>query len=212
MRSPIAAVIVSVVFGLGSLTSAQQPNVERILLDTTLWGADFPALLPALQALRDTGETHAYIFTDRAAGAGALPSAEAATARVEKLRTLIVQPRALDPKFAALQKQAAARGPLRVETARLTEDDGVHVVVARPGGAQLLPAGLTIQAVRSRLGEPERVVEQVIQGRADQLPVILKLHVYAGGAIAFAESNWAEPGIVERVVADLTRVAPVIAK
>ncbi len=66
--------------------------------------------------------------------------------------------------------------------------------------------------VRSRLGEPERVVEQTIQNRTERRPVILKLHIYAGGAIAFAESNMAEPNVIERVVVDLEKVAPLLTR
>jgi hypothetical protein len=42
--------------------------------------------------------------------------------------------------------------------------------------------------------------------------VILTLYVYAGGAVAFAESNMADPGVVERVVLNLTTVAPLVAQ
>jgi hypothetical protein len=209
MRRSIVCFVVAAIVSMGGWTSAQRPTAERILLESTLWGPDYPALLPVLRALRDAGETKAYIFTDRVAGASAFPSEEAARSRAEKSRSLVAQPPALRPQFAQLQKQAPAGAPLRIETARLIDDDGQHVVANRPG-ARLLAAGLTIQAVRGRLGEAERVIEQTIQNRGERRPVILKLHVYAAGAIAFAESNMAEPGVVERVVVDLARVVPLV--
>ena len=209
MRSPILAIIVGTLLPVCGSTVPQQFNAERILLDSTLWGPDFPVVLPVLVALRDTGETRAYIFTDSVAGASALAS-ETATARAEKLRALVARPRTLASQFAKLQKPATP-GALRVETARLLDDDGFHTVAVRRG-AQFLATGLTVEMVRSRLGEPERVVEQTIQNRTERRPVILKLHIYAGGAIAFAESNMAEPNVIERVVVDLEKVVPLLTR
>ena len=208
MRSPVIAIIIGTLLPVCGSTAPQQLTAERILLDSTLWGPDFAAVLPVLVALRDSGETRAYIFTDSVAGASPL-SSDTATGRAEKLRALVARPRAVASQFAKLQKPTT--GAFRIETARLLDDDGDHIVAARRG-AQFLAKGLTVEMVRSRLGEPERVVEQVIQNRTERRPVILKLHIYAGGAIAFAESNMAEPNVIERVVVDLEKVAPVLTR
>jgi hypothetical protein len=192
------------------LTLAQQPaNAQRILLESTLWGRDYPALLAQLKTLRDAGETTAYVFVDRAAGASAFSTQQAAQTRVERLRTSGAQAAQLQPQFQTLQRQAA---PLRVATARLIDGDGFHVVLDRAGGVELLPPALTVQTVRSRLGAPERVTTQTIQSIGDRRPVILTLHQYANGAIAYAESNQTEPGVVERVVLNLSTVVPVVSR
>lgn len=209
MKSSVLAIIVGTTLSVCGSTAPQQLSADRILLDSTLWGPDFAAVLPVLVALRDSGETRAYIFADSIAGASAL-SPETATGRAEKLRALVARPRAVATQFAKLQKPATA-GTFRIETARLLDDDGSHTVAVRRG-AQFLATGLTVETVRSRLGEPERVVEQTIQNRTERRPVILKLHIYAGGAIAFAESNMAEPNVIERVVVDLEKVAPVLTR
>ena len=209
MRS-LSVAVVLVTIG-GSPAPAEQPaTVQRVLLETSLWGRDYPALVAQLKALRDAGETSVYVFADRAAGAAAFATQQAAQTRVERLRASGVQPGLLQPQFQPLQRQAGA--PLRVDTARLIDGDGYHVVLTRVGGVELLPPGLTIQAVRSRLGEPERVTTQTIQTIGDRRPTILTLHMYANGAIAYAESNQAEPGVVERVVLNLSTVVPVVSR
>ena len=198
-------------FGL-SVTAQQAANAQRVLLETSLWGRDYPALLGQLRALRDAGETTAYVFADRAAGASAFPTQQAAQARVERFRAASAQAGQLQPQFQTLQRQTTpAAAPLRVDSARLIDGDGYHVVLTRTG-VELLPPGLTIQTVRSRLGNPERVATQTIQSIGDRRPVILTLHLYANGAIAYAESNQTEPGVVERVVLNLSTVVPVVSR
>jgi hypothetical protein len=189
----------------------QPPTVARILVEQPLWGRDYPALLAQLRALQDAGETSAYVFGDRAAGASAFPSEQAARPRVERVRALAAKPAPLGPQFKAMQGAARAV-TLRTEAARLIDGDGYHVVLTSPAALELLPPGLTIAAVRSRLGEPERVTELTIENQGERRPVILKLHAYAGGAIAYAESNMAEPGVVERVVVTLAAVTPAVAR
>jgi len=209
---PLSAVVLVTV--CASSAPAQQPAaVQRVLLEAPLWGRDYPALLAQLKALRDAGETTAYVFADRAAGASAFPTQQAAQTRVERLRTSGAQAALLQPQFQTLQRQAAQPvAPLRVESARLIDGDGYHVVLNRATGGELLPPALTIQTVRGRLGEPERVTTQTIQSIGDRRPVILTLHQYANGAIAYAESNQTEPGVVERVVLNLATVVPVVSR
>jgi hypothetical protein len=192
-------------------TAQQPPTVARILVEQPLWGRDYPALLAQLRALQESGETSAYVFSDRAAGASAFPTDQAAGARVERVRALSAKPVPLGPQFKAMQS-AARTASLRAEAGRLIDGDGYHVVLNSPAGVELLPPGLTVTTVRARLGEPERVTELTIQNRGERRPVILKLHTYAGGAIAYAESNMAEPGVVERVVVNLAAVTPAVVR
>src|SRR4051794_22645956 len=197
---------------LAALASGQQPPpaLQRILADDTLWGNDYPAVLTRLRALRDSGERTAYIFTDRAAGATASRTQADVQARATRLTSSMTRPATLQAPYVQLQQRAAAptAAALRAEAVRLRDGDGYHLAITRVAGLQLLRPGLTIEAVRARLGPPEKVTEQAIQNEGERKPVILTLHQYAGGAIAFAESNMAEPGIVERVVFDLNTVVP----
>jgi len=201
---------------LAVLAFGQQPavTVQRILSDETLWGNDYPSVLTRLRALRDSGERSVYIFADRAAGASASRTQADVQARATRLTTLMARPATLQAPYAQLQQRAAApaAATLRAEALRLRDGDGYHLAITRAAGLQLLAPGLTIAAVRARLGPPEKVTEQAIQNEGERKPVILTLHQYAGGAIAFAESNMAEPGVVERVVLDLNTIVQATAR
>jgi hypothetical protein len=201
---------------LAVLAFGQQPplTLQRILSDDTLWGSDYPSLLTRLRALRDSGERTVYVFADRAAGATASRTQADVQTRATRLTTLMAQPAALQAPYAQLQQRAAAPGgaALRAEAVRLRDGDGYHLAITRAAGLELLRPGLTVAAVRARLGPPEKVIEQAIQNEGERKPVILTLHQYAGGAIAFAESNMAEPGVVERVVLNLNTVVQATAR
>jgi hypothetical protein len=210
-------VMVSAFVGLTAVSGSAQlrtADIQRILLDSLLWGRDFPAALAVLRAYAAAGETTLYIFADRAAGGTPFGTAAAAQSPLAKAREAIVKPPNLQPPFAAMQKQAAqpAGGPLRIEAAKIIDGDGYHLVAVRTGQLELLPPGLTIATVRSRLGAPEQVTKRTIHAEGESKPIVLTLHVYAGGAIAFAESNMAEPGVVERVVLNVTAVSPAVVR
>lgn len=202
----IAALALSATAVLGQPSPA---TVQSVLLERAVWGPDFGAVLAHLPALRQAGETEAYVFADRVAGASAYAAEPAARTALAKAPALAVRPANLRPQFGALQ--AGAGAPLRVEVVQLVDGDGYHVALTRASLA-LLPPGLTMQAVRAQLGPPTRTVLRTIQGQGERQPLILTLHYYAGDAVAFAESNLAEPGTVERVVLTLATVAPVVAQ
>lgn len=206
MRNARLVTFASALLLLAASVSAQQPPaaLQRILADQELWGDDYPAVLTRLRALQDSGERTVYIFPDRAAGATAARAQADVQTRATRLATLMARPVTLQAPFAQLQQRAApAAGTLRAEAVRLRDGDGFHVALTRTAALRLLRPGLTVEAVRARLGPPERVTQQTIQSEGDRRPVILTLHQYAGGSIAFAESNMGEPGVVDRVVLDL---------
>ncbi len=211
MTHAISTLVLATALGVMASPPPQQPPLARILVEQPLWGRDYPALLTQLRALQEAGETSAYVFQDRAAGASAFPSEQAAGERVVRVRSLTAKPAPLGPQFKTMQGAGRAV-TVRAGIARLIEGDGYHVVLDSPAVLELLPPGLTIAAVRARLGDPERVTELTIQNTGERRPVILKLHTYAGGAIAYAESNMAEPGVVERVVVNLAAVTPAIVR
>ena len=213
MRHLIVTTLIAGVTLAGSSATAQAPGpAARVLLEAELWGGDHATLVATLKALRDAGETAAFVFADRVAGATAFPVAQDAQARSARVRSLAAGPPRLQPPFQALGRQAqSAAAPLTVEPAQLVDGDGYHVVLGR-AAAQFLPSRLTIEAVRARLGPAERVEQQTIQNRGERKPVILTLHIYANGAVAYAESNMADPGLVDRVVLNLAIVVPVVAQ
>jgi hypothetical protein len=206
MRNEMMVRFVTAFALLAAAAFGQQAQVplQRILADQELWGDDYPAVLTRLRALQDGGERTVYIFADRAAGATAAKTQADVQPRATRVAAQIARPAALQAPFAPLQQRAAsANAAVRAEAVRLRDGDGYHLALTRASGLQLLRPGLTIEAVRAKLGAPERVTQQTIQNEGERKPVILTLHQYAGGAIAFAESNMADPGVVERVVLDL---------
>jgi hypothetical protein len=202
----IAAVVLSAISVLGQQSAV---TLQSALLERTVWGPDFGALLAQLPALRQTGETEVYVFADRAAGSSAYAAEIAARTALAKAPALAVRPANLRPQFSALQAPATA--PLRVEVVQLPDGDGYHMALTR-ASLTLLAPGLTMQTVRAQLGPPSRTVLRTIHGQGERQPLILTLHYYAGDAIAFAESNLAEPGVVERAVLTLASVATVVAQ
>jgi hypothetical protein len=217
MRTGRLAAAVVVAVWLASIVGlAQQRNAEiqRILLDATLWGRALPSLLVELSALRNSGETTAYVFADRAAGALATRARDAALARLQRGREAAARPAALQPPFATMQQQVTQRAvaPLRLEVAKIIDGDGYHVVLTGGAAVELLAPGLTISAVRARLGPPERVTQLTIHAEGESKPIFLTLYHYAGGAIAFAESDMAEADMVERVVLNLPAVVPAVVR
>lgn len=209
----IRIVVATAVVLLATSVAGQQEaaTVQRVLLDRSVWGRDIAALLTQLPALRQAGETQVYVFPDRAAGAVAFVDQAAARAAIARAPALAARPATLRPQFQVLQAEVAGGAPLRVEAATLIDGDGVHLTVTRDA-LQLLAPNLTMQTVRERFGPPTRTTLLTIQNRGERKPVILTLHVYADGAIAFAESNYAEPGVVERVVLTLSSIAPAVAQ
>ena len=72
---------------------------------------------------------------------------------------------------------------------------------------QFLPERLTTKQVEEVAGRPEKVATEVIQTEGERRPVTLTLRSYAGGAIVYAESDWAPtPGLVDRVILNVSTV------
>ncbi len=198
----------------GGSAQTRTADIQRILLDTTLWGRDFPAVLALLRPAGAAADPSLYVFADRAAGSTAFRTTSAAQAAVVKAREVMAKTPDFLPALAAIQKQAAqpAGGPPRLETAKITDADGYHLVFLRTPPLELLSPGLTIAAVRARLGPPEQVTKKTIHALGESKPVVLTLSNYAGGAIAFAESSMADPGVVERVVLNVNAVSPAVVR
>jgi hypothetical protein len=214
MRLMFVGALLATLVGAPSFAQQNQAALERVLLESALWGPDFLVVLPHLQALRESGETTAFVFVDRLAGANAFETRQAAQAPVTRVVARIARPAQLNQRFQAARAQVPAPpvGAVRAAAETLIDGDGFHISITRAPALRLLAPGLTIQTVEARLGPPERITHQTIQGRGERRPVILTLYVYAGGAVAFAESNMADPGVVERVVLNLTTVAPLVAQ
>ncbi|MBI3909714.1 MAG: hypothetical protein HY320_02130 [Armatimonadetes bacterium] len=182
--------------------------LKNILTDRTLWGQDWPLAVAHLTAWSRAGESKVEIFLDALRGTTPYENTEQATKAASQLAaaTKEPQPRLKAEVVARLGTRVNQRAAsMQARVVRLyTEDESTRIVWTGPS-VQFLAPNLTLSAVHKRLGEPEKITGRLIQGRSDSSrPVILKLHSYAGGAVVFAESNYApRPDIVDRIIVDV---------
>lgn len=172
-----------------------------------LWGKDFPALLAYARAWNRAGEAAFVVFPDRAVGATPYRSANDAKPAYQGFsRTLEERPAPATADFTDSVARVRAP-PFQPSVIRLPEDGSNRLAVTGKG-LEFLAPGLTIRKVHETLGPPESVKRQAVQepDGGERRPVILTLHRYAGGAVIFAESEWAPPGTVDRAVLDVRSV------
>lgn len=216
-----AALLVSTLAAPGArhasaAAQAAQAKVQEILADQALWGPDFPELLAAMKDLGESGETKIEVFATEAVGETRLPDLISARARARRLHNLMRD--SIQQNFKAefenrIHRKANEEIQDVVPTVHTSKDDQSPRVVllnkdsVRPG---YLAAGLTMATVEARQGPPEQVTEMVIDTGDERRPIVLTLHSYAGGAIAFAESDVAPRGKVERVILDTAKISNAI--
>lgn len=188
----------------------QGTDVARVLNDRTLWGRDFPTALAFVESLGRAGERRVYVFPDRVVGATQHRTQDEARRSAARLaEAMKANRRRARPAYEELLRGVPLQAPatLRAEVVRLEPDDEYYHVALVGASLQLLPRQLTVAAVRGRLGAPERTVQELIQNETERRPVVLTLYFYGGGAVAFAESDWAPvPGFVDRAVLDVPAV------
>lgn len=179
-------------------------TMEDILADPTLWGERFPAVLAALPAFAGGGEGQIWVFSDRVVGGNKFrerDQAERQEKNVSEALKTARQPRS--DKLRAIIKTGVS--PLKLNSILFRDDRTFRV--AAEGGPFLRP-GLTIADVRRRLGKEERTTTEVLDDGTEHRPVILTLHFYAGGAVAFAESDRSlKIGSIDRVLFDASKIS-----
>lgn len=187
-------------FATEPLVQNRDDLIRHILSDTRLWGKDFPTVLAALPSFNRAGESRIAVFPDRIVGEHKFKSLEAAGREAENVtKYLNLGQIKFRPEFETLFQRGFREraATLKPEPLNFLDDDTKRVAVLSRG-SQFLAPGLTIATVRRILGEPEKITKELLDN-GERRPIILKLHHYAGGAIAFAESNWTtRPGDVDR--------------
>lgn len=206
---------VAVILGLplpAAAQSEQAATIARILNTKSLWGKDFPAAVASLPTWKRFDEQSIVIMRNRVVGRTPFKSVETAQALVAGVRDWITQP-APQPaeRFQALLSEFVNRPPsLQTEVVRSSEDDSQRVAVTGPN-YEFLPATLTTKQVEEVAGRPEKITTEVLQTEGERRPVTLTLRSYGGGAIVYAESDWApNPGTVDRVIMNVPVVASAV--
>jgi hypothetical protein len=190
----------------------QQPPpspVVKILNDRTLWGKDYPAALAYLSSWNKINERTVALFPEGVLGNTPYNSPENAQQVVRQLATAMEQPQP-QPKdeFDELLREARKNPPpfQAKTTSFLSEIDSMRIVWADKS-LQFLAPNLSLNAVQERLGPPEKVTQEVTSRGGEFRPIVLTLYRYAGGAVTFAETDWAPiPGFVDRVIFDVPTV------
>jgi hypothetical protein len=202
-------VLLSVASGFGDPPEDKANALAKIFGEPDLWGKDYPAALASLPAWNRLGEKRVWVFADRIIGGSPHKTREEAQGEAERFSEAIkaLRPRPA-PKFEALLRERTEQlSAAKMEVIPFFKDDGTARIAWTTGAYQLLAPQLNMATVKERLGPPEKVSTEVVQGEGERRPVILTLHSYAGGAVAFVASDLApRPGSVNRVLLDVPAV------
>lgn len=218
MRSRLGAFAVSWLAAIGGCSLATLAGVsaqgagsqlERIATDAALWGEDGLAVVAAIGHWQRIGEATIVIYTDKVVAGSRFAKADEATRAttrfVEEMRRPLPALRRGEPD--ALARASTARaGRLKADALKLIEDDSFRLAVRSEGGIFLRP-DVSIASVVARYGKAQKVTTEVVHAQGERRPAILTIHEYAEGAVRFAESDLAAPGIVDRVYLDTRAVA-----
>lgn len=182
----------------------QERGLEAILTDQALWGDKFPSVLAALPAFAGAGESQMWVFPNRVVGGNKFRGKDESERQAKNVNENLK--RGAKPRSDKLRTYITNSVEPLKPTAILFRDDRSYRVAAEDG--QFLRPGLTIVEVRRRLGKEERTTTELLDDGSDHRPVILTLHFYAGGTIAFAESdNSATIGSIDRVLLDASKIS-----
>jgi hypothetical protein len=144
------------------------------------------------------------VFNDRVVGGNKFREKDQADRQVRNVSEAMKNVRA--PRSNKVRTMMATGVSELKPTAILFREDRTHRVAAE-GGPFLRP-GLTIADVRRRLGQEERTTTELLDDGTERRPVGLTLHWYAGGAIAFVESDHSVKfGAVDRVLLDASKIS-----
>ena len=195
----------------------QQPApspIVKILKDKTLWGKDYPAALAYLSSWNKIGERTVTIFSVQAVGYTRYETHEKAQRTASELARAMKEPQPQpNDEFDDLIGEVIKRPPpFQAREVTLLED-GATRVGWRDSLLQFLGQGLTLEMVQEHLGPPEKVTREIVPSEEERRSAILTLYRYAGGAIVFAETDWApRPGFVDRVLFDVPTLTAVVFK
>lgn len=185
-------------------------SLAQILSDHILFGKDFPAALAQLQGWTQIGERTVAVFPDQIVGSTPYRTREEAQPNAGLLgrASRELHPR-LNPEITSLLAGAIAKQPPAFLAQAILSPEDVTLRIAWADAAfQFLAPDLSVATVRERLGPPEKISEEIVPTESDRRPVVLTVYSYAGGTIAFAESDAAaKPGLVDRVILDVPAVA-----
>ncbi|NIQ04496.1 MAG: hypothetical protein GWO20_01825 [Candidatus Korarchaeota archaeon] len=213
----ICGLAMNLTFACVTKVIQQQPPspLAKILKDQTLWGKDYPAALAYLESWSKIGERTVEVFPEGVLGTTPYNSPEKVQQAAKQLAQAMKepQPQPNDEFEDLLREPRKNPPPFQAEVISFLADVDSMRVVWTGTPLQLLAPNLSLATVEERLGQPEKVTQEVVPSVGELRPIVLTLYGYAGSKVAFAESDWApRPGFVDRVIFDLPAVTTVVFK
>lgn len=187
----------------------------KILKDPTLWGKDYPAALAYLDSWNKIGKRIVAVFPNQLVGTTPYETREEADQKAKDLAQAMQrpQPRPNADFDELLDDARKTPPPFQTEGISVFPDDLSNRVAWTGPSIQFLAVQLTLDNVQERLGPPEKITRELVPSDIERRPVILTLYRYAGGAVVFAETDWApRPGFVDRIIFDIPAVTAVVFK
>jgi hypothetical protein len=212
----VRAVVVAGAVALATSTVGGQPvpdkSLEALLKDSRIWGRDFAEVLAAMPAFSEAGEKQIVVYQRR------VETSREFRNRAEAMK-VDTQARAASrktgwtplPSFRDLLGPVMSRSIVTAKAAPVDTPDreGVHLAWIEP--KQLLAPNLTRASLTEAHGQPQRVTRRIIPTDDERRPVVLTELHYAGGAIVFAQPDYApRPGVIDRVVLDTARTTETV--
>jgi hypothetical protein len=184
----------------------------KFLADQNIWGPDATQVFAYLDRWKKEGESSIQVYPDRIVGGTKFETAAQAKERADRISQAIKRPPAkLSPELATSFKAALTRKTLslQIEFALYLEDDSFRLIAKQPN-AEYLKQGLTMSAVSTAYGSPEKTSTEVVHARGDRRPAVLTISEYEGGKIKFVQSDLSpDPNVVDRVILDVSAAAAV---
>jgi hypothetical protein len=194
--------------------SSSPLTIQQVLANPHIWGKDLPTALADVSAMRKTGETHVAIFSNKVESTSGKKPAEADIHMADLLRALTSVSafetseyhRVLDCNHGP---KAVCASPVSTRFQRIEKVDNNDKVevAAISTRLQFLKPETSIATIKSELGTPEQVTQEVIQTKYERRPTILTKYKYASGAVVFATSNLKPNGKLDRVILNTDAVA-----
>jgi hypothetical protein len=208
-----AVVLLSMASAFADPQQDKTNALAKIFTAPGLWGKDYPAALASVPAWNRLGEKRVWVFADRVIGGSPHKTREEAQAEATRFSEAVKELRTKPaPKFEALLREKTEQLRAgKMDVIPFFQEDGTARIAWTTGSHELLAPRLKMATVTERLGPAKKVSTEVIQGQGESRPVILTVHSYADGAVAFAESDVApRPGFVNRVILDVPVVTAVL--
>lgn len=189
-----------------------EKRLEALLKDSRIFGKNFAEVLAAMPAFTDAGEKQIVVYQARVEGTRAFSNrAEAMKAETETRAAVKKQRWTLRPQYKELLGPLMSRPIVIAKGAPVETPDRESLRLAWVEPKQLLAPNLTRTTLTETQGQPERISRRIIPTDDERRPVVLTELHYAGGAVVFAQPDYApRPGVIDRVAFDTARVTQAV--